>query len=190
MRFFIDSKSGTDLEGEDGVKYKITNSYIELEYQLDDSFLVLYYIPRTNNSVFIATCWDREFDQLLGNLDENDLETIVETWPTLGQLMSNTVNDKYSAGVLTSFEDFDDGEPKWFVTSICGNLNLENIKELFGDRAQVTAQIVCERSMDLLVELSERKPDVLKAMGRGFVKGLAVGALATVAAFFGEDSIY
>ncbi len=194
MRYFIDSNSDPSLEGDD-VKYKVTNCYIEFEYPGDDFFFVLYLIPKTSNSVFIATCWERAFDEILDNLDDEDyVETMTETWPTLARLLANGINDRYSEGALIKLEDFDTGEPKWFLASVCGNLDFENIEEIFGDRTQEVTQLVIQQSLELLQELNENKPSILGAFGKGIVRtlvgGLAVTGIAAVGALFGIDPSY
>jgi hypothetical protein len=184
MRFFLDSTSGKDLEG-DGLKFKVTNCYLELEHEMDGVYLVHYVIPRNSTSVFIATCWDRIFDELLS--DEDSLETAVETWPALGQLLVNGIEDRYSDGALIKLEDFDTGEPKWFLASVCGNIDLEDIASVFSDRTAETTKVVVEKSLALFVDLNENKPSLLRAVGKGVAAGVGAVALAGIAAIFGVD---
>lgn len=188
MRFFLDTTTGSGLEG-DEIKYKVTNGYIEVEYSLDELFAVLYFIPRSSTSFFIATCWDDVFDTILGQVDdEDDLETIIETWPSLGELLANGINDKYSGGALIKLEDADTGEPKWFVASVAGNLNLESLDGLFNDRTAEVSQLVLSRSVELFVQLQENKPSVLRAVGKGIAAGVGTVLLGGLAALFGGDS--
>ncbi len=184
MRFFLDSTSGRDLQG-DEVKFKATNCYLELEHEMEGVYLVHYVIPRNNTSVFLATCWDRAFDELLS--DEDSLETAVETWPTLGQLLVNGIEDRYSEGALIKLEDFDTGEPKWFLASICGNIDLEDMDSLFSERTAEATRVVVEKSLALFVDLNENKPSLLRAVGKGVAAGIGAVALAGIAAVFGVD---
>ena len=187
MRFFLDTESGAGLEGDD-IKLKTTASYIEVEYSIEDVFLVLYFIPRSSTSFFIATCWDDLFDSILGQVeDESDLETIVETWPSLAQLLANGIDDKYSGGALIKLEDADTGEPKWFVTSVAGNLDLEREDGLFNERTAEVSQLVLAKSLELFTQLQENKPSMLRAMGRGLAAGVGAVLLGAVSVFFGGD---
>jgi hypothetical protein len=188
MRAFIDSTPGDDLEG-DEIRYKVTNHYIELEFPIGDSlFLVLYYIPRSTSSVFVAACWNHVLDELLDNIsDEDEWGTLVETWPTLAQLIVNGTKDRYKEGALIRLEDFDCGETKWFVASVSGNLDLEDLEKLFNDRTQQTSHLVLEKSLDLLTELNENRPSLGRAIVRGIAKGIGAGVIAAIAGAFGID---
>lgn len=185
MRFFLDNTSGKGLEG-DEIKFKVTNSYIEVEYELNELYAVLYFIPRSNTSFFIATCWDDVFDSILGEVeDEDDLDTIVATWPSLAQLLANGIKDKYSNGALIKLEDADTGEPKWFVASVAGNLNLESEEGLFNERTAEISQLVLTKSLELFVQLQENKPSLLRAFGKGLAAGVGTVLLGGLAAVFG-----
>ncbi len=186
MRTFIDSTPGSNLVGEE-IKYGVTNSYIEVEFRIDDAFLVLYYIPRSSSSIFVATCWDHAFDGLLSNIDEDDWETIAETWPTLAKLLLNGANDRYSEGALIKLEDFDDGESKWYIASIAGNLDFDNIDDLLGDRTQKVSQLVILKSAELLTEMSENRPSIGRAIVKGITRGVGKGLLMAIGAAVGVD---
>jgi hypothetical protein len=189
MKSFVDESSANRS---DDISTRATNSYIEVEFPIQKSLSsFLYIIPRNKSSVFIVTCWEHAFDELLENIDENGWETIVETWPTLAKLLYNGIKDRYQEGALILLEDFDYGENKWFVASICGNLDLDDIEELFNDRAQETMMLVLGKSMELLTELQENSPSMMRAIGKGFSKGVKMGigavALGALAALFGVD---
>ncbi len=173
MRFFLDNASGKNLEGDDEFKYQVTNCYIEFEYKLqDESFIVVYLIPKDNHSVLIATCWDTTFDDVLENLDDKDyLETVYETWPDIVQLIANGIKDKYSEGALIKLEDFDTGDHKWFLASVAGNLDFEDIESITGERTQETIGLVLKKSIEVFQELTEKKPSAISQIAKGFRRG-------------------
>jgi hypothetical protein len=189
MRPFIDDRKTSTP---DEIGHKVTNTYVEIEIPLGESLgSVLYIIPRSEHSALIATCWDHVFDEMIENLDEDTFETIVETWPTLAILFHNGVKDLYREGALILLEDFDDGEQKWFVASIAGNIAFESAEELFSERTKEVIQVVLARSMQLFTELQEKEPSLLRGIGKGIARGIgaAIGGVLAVglAAFLGVD---
>lgn len=185
MRYFLDKRK-TAIGDEIGSK--ITHTYIEIEFPVDDdSSYVIYVIPRNQNSAFVATCWDHTFDKLVSNLDEDTFEMIAETWPTLAALLYNGVKQLYRQGALIVLEDLDDGENKWFVASIAGNISFSSFKDLFNERMQEVTQLVLARTIQLSRELNENQPNMLNAISNGFMKGVGTAVLAGVASFLGID---
>lgn len=185
MRFFVDTISGAGLQGDDEVKYKVTNGYIEVEYAVDEVYLVVYLIPRSESSIFVTACWDRTIDELLENV--GDMETVFDTWPKLGQLMVNGLEDRYSEGALIKLEDPDTGEPKWFVASVAGNLDLTDPADFFSERSQRAMRLVTEKSMELFAHLNENRPSILRSIGRGIAQGLGLALLGGIAGVFGAE---
>lgn len=183
MRTFIDTRK-TSRGDEPGVS--VTNGYIELEIPVDRSTaLVVYVIPRSEHSAFVATCWDRVFDAVVEDLDDDTAETIVETWPTLATLLGNGATDRYRDGALIRLEDVDDGETKWFVASVAGNISFDSAEEVFGERTQAVIRAVLETSGRLATELNENEPSALRAIGRGLLAGIGAALGLGVAAFLG-----
>ncbi len=77
MYFFISERRNVNNEEPE---IRTTNSYIEIESQVDDeSSIFTYIIPRNENSAFVAICLDDMFDNMLENLDEDSFETISNT---------------------------------------------------------------------------------------------------------------
>ncbi len=189
MRFFVDTYSNPELEGQgEGFKYGVTNCYLELEYPVNDYFLVIYYIPRNSNYLVIATCWERAFDEILENLDNPDyLETISETFPFLSQLLYNGFKEKYSEGALIQLEDFDTGEPKWFLISVSGNVNLENPEQIFGNKTNKVAELVIEKSLELLQELNENEPNLVNLFLKKAARGVTAVGILAIASWLGID---
>lgn len=186
MRPFIDRRKITN--GEE-VGIKTTKSYIECEYPAnEDTACVMYIISRTENSAWVAACFEHTFDELVSHLDRDTSETIAETWPALAKLLYNGINDLYQEGALVVLEDCDYCENKWFVTSIAGNISFESVEELFGERMQEAIDLVISTSITLWVELNKNQPDILREFSKGFLKGLGVAVTATVLAFLGRDS--
>ena len=157
-----------------------TNTYTEVEIPQNSSYsLFLYLIDRSQTSMFVAICFEHTIDEVLNNYDE---DTIIDTWPTLARLLYNGLNDKYKEGALIKLEDLDDGESKWFVASISGNHNLNDMDDVLNERTQETVELVIECSKQLVEELQDKQPSVLRAMGRG-TAAIAIGVLA---AFLGS----
>ncbi|MBD2777552.1 hypothetical protein [Iningainema tapete] len=186
MRPFIDRRK-TAIGEEVGVE--TSKSYIECEYPIDeDTVFVVYIIPRNENSAWLVTSFEHVFDELVSNIDEQTSETIADTWPTLASLLYNGIKDRYQEGALLVLEDSDYCENKWFVASIAGNISFETLEDLFGERIQQAVQLVISKSMTLWIELSENRPDILREIWKGFLKGLSTAVAATVFAFLGIDS--
>lgn len=185
MRTFIDERrtsKGEELGSE------VTKTYIELEIPIGDSHAcVVYIIPRSEHSAFVATCWDHAFDSILEDLDEDTAETISETWPTLATLLNNGVKDLYREGALIVLEDFDDGERKWYCTSIAGNISFENAEKVLSERTNAVLQVVLSKSVQLLTELNENQPSVLREIGKGVGGAIAATLALGVATFLGID---
>ncbi|MEN6624263.1 MAG: hypothetical protein ABFD50_22290 [Smithella sp.] len=184
MRFFLDSETGEGLHGDGKLKFGVTNCYIEIEICINNSYLVLYYIPKGDHSFFVATCWERLFDDILENIDDNDYrDTIIHTWPTLAKLLFNGANDKYREGALIKLEDYDDGEPKWFVASVVGNIDIEDISDFVTGKSGEIAKLVIEKSLALYTELNNEKPSTMRSVIKGLTTGIAIG----ICAYFGID---
>lgn len=177
MRDFIESVPGKGLQPiDDGseVRVRATRGYFEVEYKAQSEiYLTLYYIPRSESSVFIAACWDHAFDGPIEGLSDDDaLETVTQTWPTLAQLLANGIEDRYSQGALIVLEDPDCGEKKWFVASVAGNLDLGSLDGLFTEETQEVARLVIECSTALMGELQENQPSLIGGMGMDIVHNL------------------
>jgi hypothetical protein len=185
VRTFIDKPTNSKS---DEPTIRATRCYLEIEWPVNESLCaIIYAIPRTGTSAYIAACWETAFDELLRNLDSHTLETIVETWPTLATLLYNGINDKYREGALIRLEDADYGEMKWFVASVAGNISFDSEDDFFTDRTVDTIQVVMEKSMELMVELQERKPSIIRAVGKGIMAGLSAVAVGAIAVAFGID---
>jgi hypothetical protein len=187
MRFFIDAHPGPEMEG-DEVRFRATHCYLEMECRLDEGFLVLYFIPRTATSLFVAACWDRTFDPILENAhDEDYLAAVERTWPTLAELLANGLADRYSTGALIRLEDADTGEPKWFLATVAGNLDLANVADWVGPRTQPAQNLIVQRSLALAAELQNNRSgsgsfwDLAKAIGKQLVLPALLAAISGAA---------
>jgi len=83
----------------------------------------------------------------------------------------NCLKDKYSEGALIKLEDFDTGDPKWFLASVAGNLDLEDIESIAGERTQETVGLVLNKSIELFQELNEKKPSMFRQIAKEFSRG-------------------
>jgi hypothetical protein len=185
MRYCISDRKNAKAEDPD---IRVTNSYIEVEVPIDNNSSVFTYIvPKGEHAAFVLMCLDDMFDNLLENMDEDTIETVCNTWPTLAEMLHNGIKDKYSNGALIKLEDADDGDTKWFMASIAGNISFESAESIFCDRTNEAMGVVWNRTITLLTELQERKPSQWRAMGKGILSGLALGALAIAADALGID---
>jgi len=174
MKSFVDAKYQADRHP----NLSVCNRYLEIEIPSDGSLsMFIYLIPRSESSIFIATCWEHIFDSLLEHFDENDWEIICDTWPTLAQLINNSIQNKYGEGILIRLEDSDDGKSKWFLATVSANHDCNDVDDLLDKRTHEIIKFVAERTTQLATELEEKKPNVLQAMGKGFIKSVinAVG---------------
>lgn len=172
MKSFVDRRVTTT----EGTSFDFTNCYIQVEMPIDTEMSVfVYIIPKTESSVFVATCWDDAFDKLL-TADEDDFETIADTWPTLAALVINATQDKYRECAMIRFADYDDGDQKWFLASVAGNINLDDTEQLLGDRTMEVAKKVIARTTELSNELQSRSPSAWKQIGK-FAAGVGMAFL-------------
>jgi hypothetical protein len=128
MRFFFDS-SQRPTRSE--FRVKETPSYIELETRIADPEMpgasYFYVIPQSATSVLVAACWGRDpdaFARLFSDpkFGKDWFRVFREAYPVLGTLFQNGVDERYSEGALIRFNDPYDGEPKWSVVTIVGNI--------------------------------------------------------------------
>ncbi|MEA5573485.1 hypothetical protein [Calothrix sp. UHCC 0171] len=186
MRPFIESRKAS---GSNEVNIEIVQSYVECEYPIDENnAVVVYIIPRTENSVWVASSFEHAFDDLVINLDRDTYEAIADTWPILANLLENGIKERYQYGALIVMEDSDYCEKKWFVASIVGNISFETLEDLFGQRVQQAIELVISQSMTLWIEIAENKPNLFQQFSKGFLKGLTAAVTATVFAFLGLNS--
>ncbi len=159
MRPFLDTIPGDDLQGTD-LRYKLLKNYIEFELKMSDDFYIVFYLlPKNSSSVFVASCWQHTFDQLLDRIeDAGDLDLLDLTHPTLAQLIANGFNDEYGEGALVRLHDGDTGEPKWFLVSVSQGAGFSQLDELFEWPTHAASRLVIRRSMGLLKELCAQHP--------------------------------
>lgn len=205
MHFFFDtSQRPTRSE----FRVHETPSYFELETRLSNPDLTgvsyFYVIPQSVTSMLVAACWGRELDavaKLFANPKfGNDLfKVYAETYPIQGQLFRNGFEARYSEGAFLSLTDPGDGEPKWCVVTVVGNIdpNAEpddsdaaDAYGLVGDRrfladSRMTAayELVGTKSFLAAQEYATRKIStvnkarlVAKGAWQGYVEGLDTGA--------------
>ena len=74
--------------------------------------------------------------------------------------MDNALNTRYSDGVLLNMEDPDDGERKWVVGTVVGNILVNSAKELeqvmFSERMMNAYLLVMAASITLAQEIATR----------------------------------
>lgn len=180
MKYFLQNTKDAELtEGE--LHYRITPRYVELTQRKGDLCLVWYLIFRDAYSLIVATCWENMFDSMVIE-DDDDISNIRDTYPTQAQVIRNSVGGRFSQGALVQMEDFDDGELKWFVISIAGNINISSADDLFEGRTADASKTVLDKSVTMLLEIQNNKPSYLKTILRGLKKGFISGAKYSIKA--------
>lgn len=180
-------------------KVSLTPEYIEVgvDYrQFQGNRVGFYYvIPLAAGTVVIATCWDDYFDRFLSSeqlarLGPTWPDVLVRTYPTLGRVLTNAVEGRYSGGALLQMIDPDYHEAKWFVATVVGNLFFGELdgeaflEALFAEpRVQHAVMTVMDTSEKIAVELDSRKVSgfdwaklTARGAARGYVQGLQWGA--------------
>jgi hypothetical protein len=129
VRFFFDP---TQRPAQSEFRVRETPSYYELETLINDPEMpgasYFYVMPQSSTSMLVAACWGREPDAVVAlfadpNFGDDWFKVFCETYPIQGQLFRNGNDERYSDGALVRFGDPDDGEPKWFVVTVVGNID-------------------------------------------------------------------
>lgn len=186
MKYFLEDFA--EVQSEETF-YFVTPSYIELiKTVVNPSSISRTYIWLVQDyTFFICTCWEHQFDPWMQLLIErpggiNWFRTLSETYPTAGRLLTNAHTERYSDGVLVNLPDPDDGERKWFIGTVVGNVHLESEDQLqtflLSDRMMDSYLRVWMPTFELLDELQTRNIPTsrkLKDMGVSFFKGFSEG---------------
>lgn len=181
MKYFLDM---TTKPKEEKTEVNITPQYLEIQkYMVDNGggITYTYVIPWNDHALFISACWGHQFDgwgKLIADpkMGKTWFKILKDTYPTPGQLLENGVSGRYSQGVLMNIEDPDDGEQKWVIGTVVGNLSINNTEELeyllSSDRMVEAYTLVISSSVQTVVELTTRKistKNKMLAMGQGLV---------------------
>lgn len=160
--FLVDSRSKSVPDLEHGEwRIWITPRYYEWEFPSfnnDGTHLVIYLLPRNQTSLTVVACWERIFNGWLEVLGESQevRKEVERSWPIFSQILLNTLNKKYSAGVLTLLEDPDTVEEKFFLASVLGNVDAAD-PMTWGERGNEIIRYLGGLSLLLLEELSTKK---------------------------------
>jgi hypothetical protein len=173
MKYLIQDSDDVKLEDEN-LNLRLTPSYVEIAQKRESIVLYFYLIFHNNHSLIVATCWDHIFDKMQIE-DEDDILNINDSYPSLAKLIRNTISGLFSQGALVRLEDPDDGEIKWFIVSIAGNLVINSGDDLFEGNTKKAIDTVLENSFTILGEFITNKPSYFGTIWRGFKKGLLMG---------------
>ena len=161
-----------------------TVSYAEIQQPLPNT-LVIYnsYVLGYSETALLVVAHlnlDQMFQILEQQLQDPTLagaynKTYHETWPYLFALLDNTVNQRFSQGVLLRIEDPDNGDQKWVVGTIVGNVNRSALTKkdiLFHSERVIGAHVlVIQSCAKLIQEVSTRKINKFKIGLRGAIAG-------------------
>lgn len=134
---------------------RVTSAYVELALPLDqNTALMLYYLPRSNHTLWVATCWDECFERFFHRPNSREvLQQRLQTWPTLGVLLLNGLRQDYARGALVRAKDCDTQVQKWLLVCEVTEVNLTDAATLFGPATQRATELVKARSLQLRQEL-------------------------------------
>lgn len=189
MKKYIDQPVNDHEE----VSVRVTNSYFELEYfdkKARESTFV-YLLPRCDKSLWVVANWETVFDFVL-HRSEQELGLIRERFPVLGELIHNGIRDKYGKGALIRLEDPDEGETKWFIAGVAGNLDLEKDDIWSAPQLHQALKRVHEACGQLSQEMaslsSDQPDDDWTEIKRGFLRGVGKVAAVTLLGVLGLPS--
>ena len=154
----------------------VTNSYVELEVQMDDgNFEVVYYIPRDRHSFFVLANLEDCLNPLLLNIKTKyDIDSLFEVSPTIKHLLENTSEEKYSKGVLLRIADLDTGDGIWVIVSIVANVNFDSLDALFNEKSQKSKDVVVRSAAKIFSEVTTCQIKAGKEIWRGFLEGISL----------------
>jgi hypothetical protein len=164
-----------------------TPGYVEMEtHVIDPQPLVYYwYVFRWDDHSLLIAAYPSK-DQMLTKWSQIwqhpefgriGYDQFKETWPLTLSLFQHSWDSLYSAGVITTIEDPDDGDQKWVVGTLVGNIDLGSGKKiervLHSDRVleagrlvtTLAAQITNELETKQISRKSEAKADFRALMG-------------------------
>jgi hypothetical protein len=192
MKFFFDPEIQPQIEN---TYLNSTPAYIELQKHSVDppGASYIYVFSWGHYSFFVAAHLGRDLDALNPFLQDPKMGKTwygfyKEKWPSWGRLIDNGANSRYSDGVLLNIEDPDDGERKWVVGTVVGNLNVETVAELeqalYSERMMQAYALVLMASFTLAHEVITRPNPpigVAKLYGRmlfqSYVDAIDLGAV-------------
>lgn len=161
-----------------------TVSYLEIQQPVPNLSLVYnVYIFRHSETALLVVAHlnlDRMFQILEQQLVDPTLggvynKTYRETWPYFFSLIDNYINQRMSEGAILRMEDPDNGDHKYMVGTIVGNVDLSSVKEsdlLFRSQRISDAHAVVIKSCTKVVqEQATRKVNTFKIGLRGAIAG-------------------
>jgi hypothetical protein len=107
------------------IRIGLTPRYFEWEVQHGDLFEFYYVVPVDESSIVYAVCWKRAFDVLMMKVDNPSFRKKMQrSWPTLDRLIERAqLRQMNDACALVRMNDFDSGEPNWFVVCRVDNVD-------------------------------------------------------------------
>ena len=182
MKFFLDAESRPGIEE---TYIRPTPAYVELQKHSVDppgiSYIYLLFLDE--HSLLVAACWLHQFDDWSSLLEDRKMgkhyfRLIKDTYPTVGQLLDNAVNARYSGGALINIEDPDDGERKWVIGTVVGNVAFRSEEEfmslLDSERMMEAFVTVLGSSFVAVEEMTTRSipwTSSARLFGHGFLQG-------------------
>src|SRR6478609_3514915 len=177
MKFFVDASHKPKA---DKSLFKQTPSYIEVQLHRKGLGFINYvyiFLWRRNSFLIVSPIQAKPLLDILNQqLQDPKLGTTYykiykQTWPQLIDVLDNTVNDRYSKGVLLNMEDPDDAERKWVIGTVIGNIALNTDEDLDSairsDRMKQAYILVLTLCENVVSEIAKRKISTLSYMQAG-----------------------
>jgi hypothetical protein len=157
------------VDGTDGSQLRQTPAYVEYVMPVRESYVVTYWMSLSPTDYFVAQCWGNTFDwpvhlMTYPTTAAGTIKSALQAWPTLMALFSNSAQEKprLGEGVIIHANDVDDGNPKWFIGSFLGNIQILDVNGgLFSERSLAVANKVFQLSGAVGVELRDTPPSNL-----------------------------
>jgi len=205
MHFFFD---GSQRPVKSEFHVRETPSYYEFETRISDPEMpgasYFYVIPQSATSMLVAACWGREPDAVAAlfadpKFGDDWFKVYCDTYPIQGELFRNGFEERFSEGALIRLIDPGDGEPKWAVVTVVGNIDplaepddpetadaygltghqrflassrMAAAFELVGMKSFLAAQEYATRE----ISITNKAKMMAKGAWQGYVEGLDAGA--------------
>ena len=150
-----------------------TNSYVAVRIAHDQVLMTIYFSFRDSRTALVAACWNNVFDSLpLATTD--DLEDLAEDYPIIAALVLNAIAQRYSQCALIRMEDYDNGDMKWFMVTVAGNINADAPDDDTWTRLFEALDRVTTASFGVMNAIQDG-PSTLQVVGRSVWRGIKRG---------------
>jgi len=157
--FFVDLLPKRD----DDFVVRDKDKVVEMQIPCCDGSLFTYLIPRKENKIWVAACWDDTFD-FIESIDSDDVISHLSTkWPFLANQLQNGLNERFADSGLAKVNDPEESKKKWAVlTEVEGSDFPKTTEDFWANPSLLTAvERVQKASGRLYEELEKERPEYL-----------------------------